>query len=219
MGEPGFGRAPVSQNCRLGDIEKGGYFDHLETAPSEVNPVAANETALNAGSVSFQGPSGTIALAEQGFYDADLTGTQVPAPGQTVSFKGTGAPPMVQGPGAFTASLTVPIPALNWTNQSAATTITRSQGLQVTWTGGAPGSFIFISGIASVKGGSTASFQCYAPQSAGQFTIPDYILMTLPAGTGVVALQDQVITQLSLPGIQYSNGIAYFTVSASTKYQ
>jgi hypothetical protein len=169
--------------------------------------------------VSFQGPSGTIALAQQGFYDADLTGAQVPAPGQTVSFTGAGAPPLVQGPGAFTATLTVPSPALTWTNQSAVATITRSQGLQVTWTGGAPGSFIFISGSASVKGGSTASFQCYAPQSAGQFTVPAYILMTLPAGTGIVAIQDQVVTQLSLPGIQYSNGIAYFTVSASSKYQ
>jgi uncharacterized protein (TIGR03437 family) len=190
----------------------------LEVAPGEANAVSANETALNAGNVSFQGPSGNIALTQAGYYYADLTASQVPAPGQSVSFTATGAPPLIQGPGAFTMSLTFLTPALNWTNQSAVGTITRSQGLQVTWTGGAPGSFIFISGSASVKS-ATASFECYAPVSAGQFTIPSYILMTLPAGTGSIALQDQVFQPISLPGIQYSNGVAYLTLSASTKYQ
>jgi uncharacterized protein (TIGR03437 family) len=62
----------------------------LEIAPGEVNPVAANETALNAGSVSFQGPSGTIALAQQGFYDARSHGGPSPRAGADGEFHGNG---------------------------------------------------------------------------------------------------------------------------------
>ena len=41
--------------------------------------------------------------------------------------------------GSFNATINLPNPILTWTNQSAAATITRTQGVTVNWTGGAPG--------------------------------------------------------------------------------
>lgn len=201
-----------------GGVSLGGCTT-LQILQTSTNIVAANETGLNGGTVSFQGPSGTMVLPDFGeFYEADLSGSAIPGVGSTVFFTGTGSTSVGGSVGPLNASLTVPSPAMNWTNQSAVATVNRSQGVTVTWTGGAPGSFLFISGITSV-GGSNGSFHCYAPQSAGQFTVPGYILMALPAGSGSITLEDLLETPLSVAGIQYIYGLAYTGITASSKFQ
>lgn len=100
----------------------------------------------------------------------------------------------VTGPGGadvgpFTAMLNVPDP-LNWTNAASVTNVTRSSGQQITWTGGDPAGMVYISGFSF--GGATvdalvgAGFVCVERTSAGQFTIPSVVLLSLPVSSGPV---------------------------------
>jgi hypothetical protein len=75
---------------------------------------------------------------------------------------------------AFTASATFG-PSLVWSNQAAISTVDRSAGVTVTWTGGPTDSYVRISGFSSeatAGGGVDASFTWTAPASAGQFSVP-----------------------------------------------
>jgi uncharacterized protein (TIGR03437 family) len=122
--------------------------------------------------------------------------------------------------GPFTTAVSLPIPGLNWTNQSAAATVTRSSGLQVTWTGGAAGSFVTIIGSASASG-LTASYRCNVPASAGQFTVPSYILLGLPAGTGSTSVEDSTnYTRFTAIGLDIGLAFGVATVgSVPSTYQ
>jgi uncharacterized protein (TIGR03437 family) len=96
--------------------------------------------------------------------------------------------------GGFTATVTIPSPSLNWTNQSAAITVTRSQGLDVTWTGGQTGTYVSISGFqGGLPNGANALFSCIAPVSAGQFTVPPYVFASLPNNSVTIGLANQTM--------------------------
>jgi hypothetical protein len=134
-------------------------------------------------SVTLQSFASSIGL---GLYDATLAAGAIPSSGGTFTFKGSGGSnsPFI---GPFTASVVFPNPILTWANPTAAATVTRSSGLNVTWSGGASGTFVIISGSSSatVAGQSVSgSYTCIAPVSAGSFTVPAYVLAILPAGTG-----------------------------------
>lgn len=116
--------------------------------------------------------------------------------------------------GSFTSTITLSNPILNWTNQNAAATIDRTQDLKVTWTGGNPGSYVFITGSSSIVKGTDATivgFTCLASADTGQFTVPSYILSALPAGLGAVLLQNNI--QLPLRASGLDTGIALADVS------
>jgi hypothetical protein len=114
----------------------------------------------------------------------------VVGPGGSVTFQVSGSGQV----GGFTASVTIPTPLLNWTNQSAASTITRSQGLHVTWTGGQPGTYVSISGLRGpLPDGANFSFLCIAPVSAGQFTVPPWVFAALPANNVFIEVANQTI--------------------------
>ena len=88
--------------------------------------------------------------------------------------------------GAFNVSITIP-QLLNWTNMDAVETVTRSNGQEITWTGGDPSGLVYIYGLST--SGATANavssiFYCTERTSAGRFTIPSYVLLTLPATSG-----------------------------------
>jgi len=76
---------------------------------------------------------------------------------------------------------------------------------RLTWTGGAAGSYVSITGTSSatVNGQSVSmGFTCLAPVAAQQFTIPSSVLLSLPAGSGSLSVGDY--TNLSLftaPGL------------------
>jgi hypothetical protein len=170
---------------------------------------------LDAGTITVTNPSGTAAsladsfsgggvtVTNTGFYFEQLASGYIPTTGGTFTFKGTGGAAV----GAFTATVTFPNPALTWTNQSAAASVTRASGLPVTWTGGASGTYVIIAGSDSATTGAFASFTCIAPLSTGQFTVPSYILTALPAGTGNVTVENSTNYQtFTASGI--NNGIA-----------
>ncbi|MGA3098923.1 MAG: hypothetical protein ABSF25_20905 [Bryobacteraceae bacterium] len=144
-------------------------------------------TYLNAGSaVNVTGPLGNQALTLQsGLYYNPASPSFIPTSGGTFSFNnGSGGPDV----GAFTTSLTVAAP-LTWTNSSGITTVTRSKGVTVNWTGGNSNTYVEISGSAFSGSSSTSVggyFYCTAPVSAGTFTVPASVLLSLPA-TGTVS--------------------------------
>ena len=96
----------------------------------------------------------------------------IPDSGGTFNFdNGPGGPDI----GAFKASLTLGTP-LVWSNAANITTVNRSNGVTVTWTGGSPNSYVQVSGTAVAASGSPGAvavfFTCAAPVAANQFTVP-----------------------------------------------
>jgi uncharacterized protein (TIGR03437 family) len=203
-----------------------GYLDAVQTIPSpgscsvftltlgkEVsNPVPP--TYLNAGSaVNVTGPQGKQALPPEttGYYYSSLPTGFIPTSGGTFNIDNGGGGPDV---GAFTTSLTAAVP-LTWTNMSGITSVTRSQGLTINWTGGVAGSFVQIYGFA-FSGQSSASvggyFYCTAPVSAGTFKVPASVLLSLPptgSVSGVVIPGSLSVTNYSAPKAFSASGLDY----------
>jgi len=115
------------------------------------------------------------------------------------SFKPVAATYTVTGPGgsqvgSFSSSLQVSsaAAAFNWTNSSIANSpISRSSPLTLTWTGGDSNGFIDITLIGSTTQAaveplptdSAELIECFVPASLGTFTVPTYVLQTLPSTT------------------------------------
>jgi hypothetical protein len=122
--------------------------------------------------------------------------------------------------GSFTSTVTLSNPILNWTNQSAAVTVDRTQGLLVTWTGGNPGTYVVIGGTStSTASGVIAGFGCRVAAEAGQFAVPSYILLGLPAGSGGVNVQNDIFSALSATGLDApsAGGTISFSQAATVR--
>lgn len=176
---------------------------------------------LNAGTITVTGPgAGPVTLTSSslltGLYSASIS--PIPANGGSFAFNGSGGADV----GSFSASVNFTGSLFSWTNQSAAATVSRSGGLTVTWTGGVPGTFVTISGSSFTSGASgtvTGTYVCIAPQSAGSFTVPSYILLSLPAGTGSTAVQNATNPAFfSASGIDYGVAIGQVQIAVSSNY-
>jgi uncharacterized protein (TIGR03437 family) len=84
--------------------------------------------------------------------------------------------------GAFRATLTLPAP-IEWTNRDSFSVVRRSQDLTVTWTGGDSAKEYVVVGASSYDTTRQvgAGITCMERASAGRFTIPAWLLATLPA--------------------------------------
>jgi len=148
---------------------------------------------LDAGpQVTLNGPYGPLPLPRYvltGYY-SETPGTSpaiVPPGGATFTFNnGSGGADVGAFKAALSGTLTVP---LVWTNSSAIIAVNRAKGQLITWTGGTPGDYVYISGssyfnegapIASGQAAYYISFNCTAPLSAGQFMVPAAVLESLP---------------------------------------
>ncbi len=159
---------------------------------------------LKAGVITLTGPNGLdVTLANQfgiiGAYYSPLAAGAIPSTGGTFIFKGSGGADV----GSFTSTVTLTNPLMTWTNQASFSSVDRTQPLTVTWSGGNPGSYVFIAGgsVATGNPAVKADFTCMAPVEAGQFTVPSYILLSLPAGNGSLNLQNAVFAPLTATGI------------------
>jgi hypothetical protein len=197
---------------RGGNVSPGG----CSTAPIVGGVNTITLTGLDAGTITYTGPTGPAAnlplvLGMTGLYGLTLAG--IPSSGGTFTFTGSGGADV----GSFSSALTLSNPIFNWTNQSAVAAVDRTQGLLVTWTGGNPGTFIDIGGTSTSASGAIAGFGCRAPAEAGQFTVPSYILMGLPAGSGAMNLQANFFSSFSASGLDTTNvegTISYSTPSS-----
>jgi hypothetical protein len=181
-------------------------------------------TPLSAGTVTVTGPTGGPVILNQtpiftGELVAQLASGAIPQTGGTFTFNGTGGTSTtVPNVGSFAASVTFPNPILSWTNQNAAASVTRSAGLTVTWTGGAPGSYVIISGNSS-SGSANGSYSCYAPQSALSFTVPSYVLGTLPSGSGTTMVENATnFATFTASGLDFGFGLGFMGFSVNSIY-
>jgi hypothetical protein len=149
-----------------------------------------------------QGPNGSKnASGGGGDYRATLSSTgNFFAPGViTVSAPGGADIP------ALSASITVPaFPTMTSPPPDSAnlTSVTRANGMTVTWSGGSPAGFIELDGFSYTDNTFTngISFQCSVPAGSGSFTIPPSVLLPLPAGNFGGLNFDPQVMPVSIPG-------------------
>ncbi len=189
---------------------------------NDLTPVQVNFTGLDPGTISLTGPAGlSVTLGPQlgikGAFFAALAAGAIPQSGGTFTFKGSGGADV----SSFTSTITFTNPLLSWTNPSVAESIDRTQGLPVTWTGGNPGSYVFITGssISTSNSNIIGGFTCLVSADAGQFTVPSYILSALPAGKGGVGVQNDVYSSLSAGGLDIGLALGDISYSASGTYK
>lgn len=174
-------------------------------------------TGLSPGTITVTGPGGTnVTLSAipsvAGAYYATIPA--IPSTGGVYVFNATAGSQV----GAFTTTVDFPNPVLSWTNQSAAATVTRTGGLNVTWTGGSPGSYVTITG-SSTSGGATGTYICMAPQSALTFTVPSYVLLGLPAGTGSTAVTNSTNpSTFAATGLDFGGAFGNLVFSVNSTY-
>ena len=104
-------------------------------------------------------------------------------------------------------------------NQAAAANVDRTQEFQVTWTGGNPGSYVYISGGSTSAARVLGSYLCLAPAVARQFTVPSYVLLSTPAGSGGVVVQNSISSTFSAGGLDLTNAIADVSFSTVATYR
>lgn len=163
---------------------------------------------LDAGPVvNLSGPKGAKQLtknATTGLYGATLatsTGTGgipglpggIPLPG------GGGASATYLDPGAYTsdnggggadvggfrANLTIP-GNFTWSNEAAITSVTRTNDLNITWSGADTNGYVFVSGTSTDTNQKVgASFFCLERGNVGRITVSSAILLGMPASSSI----------------------------------
>jgi uncharacterized protein (TIGR03437 family) len=144
-------------------------------------------TGLDAGPmINNTGPNGPQPMlpiaSQKGAYSTKNTSTFL-SPGGYAINNGAGGADV----GAFSLNLTVPEQAFTWTNETSITTVSRTGGVTVNWTGGAPGSFAKITGLSAQIGPPEvgALFTCTVPVAQGTFTVGPDVLLQLPVSTTI----------------------------------
>ena len=182
-------------------------------------------TGLDPGTLTLTGPNGLSLTVPPsplglGMFASTLSATAIPDTGGTFTFTGSGGPDV----GPFTSVLTFSNPLLSWTNPGIAATIDRSQNLTATWTGGNPGSYVYVTGVSTSKATSTTpsvslGFTCLISASDGQVTVPSYILSALPPGSGGMGMQNDIYMPLTASGIDIGVALGEIGFSATATFR
>jgi uncharacterized protein (TIGR03437 family) len=191
-GTNNIAEASFSKNTGSGYVSAGftsfGSCSVLET-PSGGNNTGTS-TPLDVGSVQLldaNGNTSTLQALIKGTYLGQLAANAI-VPGGTYKFTVSGG---ADG-GTGTVSLSLPSPLLTPTN--VPTSIDHTQALATTWSGGAAGSYVLISGSSTnTNTGVSGSFTCWAPQSALGFVVPQPVVDVLPAGSGTLTFENATL--------------------------
>jgi uncharacterized protein (TIGR03437 family) len=209
-------------------------YQFSEEEPTFVDPVQPRP--LNAGTINVTGPKGTKQLNYQnGAYFAQLGGgTSIPGlpnipglptseplfldPGSYTINNGSGGPEV----GAFQVTLNIP-QQLVWSNESSIGNVPRSSPLRVTWSGGDPSGYVAITGT-SFSQSVAGVFTCLERTNAGQFSVPTYVLQSLPASSGevpgnLVVSGSTGFTSFTATGINTGSVSAVTATQKSVRYQ
>jgi len=143
---------------------------------------------LDGGSTfTISGPNGTVTVTANIGDRASLSaaGTFLVPGDYTI----TGAGGKDVGP--FTATVNIPVsPTLTSPTSSKGLTVSRGQGMTVTWNGNDSTGHVELVLGSFADANTNASVTCTVAPSAGTFTIPSYMLRTLPnTGNGFFAFQ------------------------------
>lgn len=146
---------------------------------ADYNPPVTPTSFLDAGSTfTIKGPGGTMNVTANNGDRITLspTGTFLIPGDYTMSGPGG------KDVGPFSAILNVPVsPTLSSPRSASGLTVSRAQGMTVTWAGNGSTGHVelnLISGSATDPN-TSSSVGCNVPASAGTFTIPPYMLLTL----------------------------------------
>ena len=180
-------------------------------------------TRINAGAqIAVTGPYGSLALtAPNGGTYVEPEGISrpiIPSTGGSFSFQNGSDGTDV---GHFTVDLSESLTTspLVWTNSAAITAVQRAKGQLVTWIGGFPGSFVYISGYSYIHQSSPlrngtdlySYFTCSAPASAGQFIVPPAVLNSLPVSeNGHLSVANGIFHSFTAPSLD--TGLIFFGV-------
>jgi hypothetical protein len=174
---------------------------------------------LDAGNIGLSGPAGSYTFMSftKGSYEASLPSGAITSSGGAFTFTGSGGADV----GSFKSTINLPNPLLEWTNQSAGATINRAQGVQVSWTGGTPGSYVIIEGNAFDENtGASGNFTCVANQSALRFMVPGYVTSSLPAAPGTLGVDNvSNYTTFSASGLDFGIAFGISGVTVNSVYQ
>jgi len=197
----------------IGDVTFPGVFDIL-TAPLDAGPA-----------ITITGPNGSqqlIAPALFALYDGQLGGGSDPS-GQPLyldpgvyTASGPGGTVVGAKVGPFSQDFTIPQP-LSWTNQGDISIVDRSAGLDVTWTGGDP------NGTVQISSDLLLTFICNANINAQHFTIPAFVLLSLPPSSGTstdtLTLSATSATAFTASGISSGTINSMVTIVKNVIYQ
>ena len=205
--------------------------------PSSTNSAAP--TPLDAGpTITVKGPNGTqgVSYSNSSAQVSPYLGVLGTSGGWSALGLGPGMPFL--DPGTYTVSgaggkdvgpfqYTIQIPSgATWTNRDSTTTVNRSQGLTVEWSGGASTQAVAIVGYSSnpalnVSGG----FACLSDMAPQSFTVPSSYLVNLPAtptsnpGNAISALlfatvptASQFVTFGTSAAPSLDSGLGYYAV-------
>jgi uncharacterized protein (TIGR03437 family) len=176
---------------------------------------------LNAGSqLSILAPTGPVPASpmrdDPRFYAASILSTTAAANAYDIVAPG-GA-----DVGAFTANVILPT-APQWSNSTQIGAIQRLAGVTVTWQTDDTSDPIVIAGASNdVPTNSSALFLCLASPGDGQFSVPDYVLASLPARTGILyvgALPVQNATSFAASGLDAGFALSVSGSAKSVSYQ
>ena len=170
-------------------------------------------TLLDAGAaITLRGPKGSAVLVRNPTGDyAPVTAIGSSSsmfPSQGTPFADAGAFTADNGSGGvdvqgFTANLNNPIP-FTWANADAIISVQRSQGVGITWTGGASDATVIIGGFTG-NAMINASFFCYEKASAGKFQVPAAVTLALPVsggeGQGALLVLSSTFSRFTAPGL------------------
>ncbi len=123
--------------------------------------------------------------------------------------------------GSFSGRIEI-APELVWTNRTSLETVDRASPITLTWSGGEPTTLVTLQGLSTIIRGTTvisASFQCWAKNTDGRFTIPASVMATLPA-TGTIRGSLAIATvgrgtRITATGLDYGTLGSQFGVAQS----
>jgi hypothetical protein len=167
---------------------------------------------LDIGAIQMSGPAGMVDLPpEGGFNESPLpSGSLTKFPG-TYTFTGSAGTDV----GSFHVAIDVQTP-FTLTNQAALSSIVRSQGATVTWSGGFPNGDVMVNGA----GIGSINFYCHAPSSAGQLTIPPSILSALlPAGGKLIVINSTAPQSFTATGVDLGLATGVVSIEVSTNFK
>jgi len=168
-------------------------------------------SVLDPGSVTISGPNGSQQIPTSaaslvqlgGGAGANAPPLYLSAGPYTIS--GTGGTQNIAAAnvGSFLHAFTIP-PPLTWTNQATITSVDRSAGLDITWSGGDP------NGTVQITGGN--GFICNVKDGDQHFTIPAFVLLSLPPSSGTST--DTLRVSASSTTAFMASGISSGTISS-----
>jgi uncharacterized protein (TIGR03437 family) len=199
------------------DLSIGNCIVYLPGVPTGNETVTGLDAGTSIG-LSGGGISAQLTESTLGEYFGPLTSALMA--GTAYTFTGPGG----KSVGSFTVTITFPT-QLDWTNENSISTVTESAGQLITWTGGATGTYVAIGGNSSTSptDGSTpltVTFACFVPVQDQTFTIPSYVLLSLPTGSGALGLtNDATPVAFTATGISHGAALAGDTTDINVTYK